>query len=252
VEVPQLQVIGLVGLPEVRPGDDLPAFIIEAARRQGTGLQDGDVLVVTQKVVSKAKGCLVDLKEVQPSDRARQVAKATGRDARLVEVILRESRRIVRQEGQVLITETKHGFVCANAGVDASNVGGGDLVALLPEDSDRSAEGIRRAIRERVGASVAVIVSDTFGRPWREGHTNVAVGVAGMSPVRDYVGQRDPFGYELRVSTMAVADELAGAAEPVMGKLSRIPVVIVRGFAFEPGAGTAQDLIRPPERDLFR
>jgi len=194
----------------------------------------------------------VDRKEVQPSARARQVAKATGRDPRLVEVILRESRRIVRQEGAVIITETKHGFVCANAGVDASNVGGGDLVALLPEDSDRSAEAIRQAIQGQAGVSVAVIISDTFGRPWREGHTNVAVGVAGMRPLRDYVGQRDPFGYELRVSTMAVADELAGAAEPVMGKLSRIPVVIVRGFAFEPGAGTAQELIRPPERDLFR
>jgi coenzyme F420-0:L-glutamate ligase/coenzyme F420-1:gamma-L-glutamate ligase len=251
-EVPQLQVIGLVGLPEVRPGDDLPSLIIEAARAQGTAVQDGDVLVVTQKVVSKAEGCLVDLAEVQPSERAREVAKATGRDPRLVEVILRESRRIVRQEGQVIITETKHGFVCANAGVDASNVGGGDLVALLPEDPDRSAESIRRAIQETAGVSVAVIVSDTFGRPWREGHTNVAVGVAGMSPVRDYVGQRDPFGYELRVSTMAVADELAGAAEPVMGKLLRIPVVIVRGLAFEPGAGTARELIRPPERDLFR
>ncbi len=251
-EVPQLQVIGLIGLPEIRPGDDLPALIIEAARAQGTGVRDGDVLVVTQKVVSKAEGCLVNLTEVQPSDRAREVAKATGRDVRLVEVILRESRRIVRQEGQVIITETKHGFVCANAGVDASNVGGGDLVALLPEDPDRSAESIRRVIQQKTGAVVAVIVSDTFGRPWREGHTNVAVGVAGMSPVRDYVGQRDPFGYELRVSTMAVADELAGAAEPVMGKLSRIPVVIVRGLAFEVGAGSAQELIRPPERDLFR
>jgi coenzyme F420-0:L-glutamate ligase/coenzyme F420-1:gamma-L-glutamate ligase len=252
VGAPQFQVIGIVGLPEVRPGDDLSALIIEAARKQGTGVQDGDVLVVTQKVVSKAEGCLVDLKEVRPSARARQVAKATRRDPRLVEVILRESRRIVCQEGAVLITETKHGFVCANAGVDASNVGGGDLVALLPEDPDRSAEAIRSAIQERAGASVAVVVSDTFGRPWREGHTNVAVGVAGMRPVRDYVGQRDPFGYELRVSTMAVADELAAAAEPVMGKLSRIPVVIVRGFAFEPGAGTARELIRPPERDLFR
>jgi len=251
-EAPQLHLIGLVGLPEIRPGDDLSSLIIEAARRQGTGVQDGDVLVVTQKVVSKAEGRLVDLKEVRPSARARRLAKATGRDPRLVEVILRESRRIVRQEGPVIITETKHGFVCANAGVDASNVGGGDLVALLPEDSDRSAEAIRQAVQEQAGVSVAVIISDTFGRPWREGHTNVAVGVAGMRPLRDYVGQRDPFGYELRVSTMAVADELAGAAEPVMGKLSRIPVVIVRGFAFEPGAGTAQELIRPPERDLFR
>jgi coenzyme F420-0:L-glutamate ligase/coenzyme F420-1:gamma-L-glutamate ligase len=251
-EVPQLQVIGLVGLPEIRRGDDLASLIIEAARAQGTGLQDGDVLVVTQKVVSKVEGRLVRLKEVQPSDRAREMAKATGRDARLVEVILRESRRIVRQEGQVIITETKHGFVCANAGVDASNVGGGDLVALLPEDPDRSAESIRQAIREKASVAVAVIVSDTFGRPWREGHTNVAVGLAGMSPVRDYVGQRDPFGYELRVSTMAVADELAGAAEPVMGKLSRVPVAIVRGFVFESGAGAARELIRPPERDLFR
>jgi coenzyme F420-0:L-glutamate ligase/coenzyme F420-1:gamma-L-glutamate ligase len=252
VEVPQLQVIGLVGLPEVRPGDDLPALIIEAAREQGTDVQDGDVLVVTQKVVSKVEGRLVNLGDVQPSAHAREVAKATGKDPRLVEVILRESRRIVRQEGPVLITETKHGFVCANAGVDASNVGGGELVALLPEDPDRSAEAMRRAIREKAGVSVAVVISDTFGRPWREGHTNVAVGLAGMKPLRDYVGQRDPFGYELRVSTMAVADELAAAAEPVMGKLSRIPVVIVRGFAFEPGAGTARELIRPPERDLFR
>jgi coenzyme F420-0:L-glutamate ligase/coenzyme F420-1:gamma-L-glutamate ligase len=251
-EVPQLQVIGLVGLPEVRPGDDLPSLIIEAARAQGTAIQDGDVLVVTQKVASKAEGRLVDLKDVQPSARALEVGKATGKDARLVEVVLRESRRIVRQEGPVLITETRHGFVCANAGVDASNVGGGDLVALLPEDPDRSAEFIRQAIQEKAGASVAVIISDTFGRPWREGHTNVAVGVAGMSPLRDYVGQRDPFGFELRVSTMALADELAAAAEPVMGKLSRIPVAIVRGLAFEPGAGTAQELIRPPERDLFR
>lgn len=251
-EVPQFQVIGLVGLPEVRPGDDLPRLIIEAARQQGTGIQDGDVLVITQKVISKAEGRLVHLTEVRPSARAREVAKATGRDPRLVEVILRESRRIVRQEGPVIITETKHGFVCANAGVDASNVGGGDLVALLPEDPDRSAESIRQAVQEKAGVSVAVIVSDTFGRPWREGHTNVAVGLAGMKPLRDYVGQRDPFGYELRVSTMAVADELAAAAEPVMGKLSRVPVVIVRGFAFEPGAGTVQELIRPPERDLFR
>ena len=251
-EVPQFQVIGLVGLPEVRPGDDLPSLIVEAARTQGTGIQDGDILVVTQKVVSKAEGRLVDLKDVQPSARAREVGKAAGKDARLVEVILRESRRIVRQEGPVLITETRHGFVCANAGVDASNVGGGDLVALLPEDPDRSAEAIRQTVQERAGVSVAVIISDTFGRPWREGHTNVAVGVAGMSPLRDYVGQRDPFGFELRVSTMAIADELAAAAEPVMGKLSRIPVAIVRGFVFEPGRGTAQELVRPPERDLFR
>ena len=249
---PEIEIIGLIGLPEVRPGDDLAALIVEAARRQGMSLEGGDVLVVTQKVVSKAEGRLVDLREVEPSPYAWELAARMGKDARLLEVILGESRRIVRQEGSVLITETKQGFVCANAGVDASNVGGGEMVSLLPEDPDRSAEGIRAAIGEKLGVAVAVIVSDTFGRPWREGHTNVAVGLAGMSPFLDYVGQADPHGYVLRVSTMAVADELAGAAELVMGKLSRVPVAIVRGFRYERAEGTARELVRPPERDLFR
>jgi len=249
---PEIEIIGLIGLPEVRPGDDLAALIIDAVRRQGMSLEGGDVLVVTQKVVSKAEGRLVDLREVEPSPYARELAARMGKDARLLEVILGESRRIVRQEGGVLITETKQGFVCANAGVDASNVGGGEMVSLLPEDPDRSAEGIRAAIGEKLGVAVAVIVSDTFGRPWREGHTNVAVGLAGMSPFLDYVGQADPHGYVLRVSTMAVADELAGAAELVMGKLSRVPVAIVRGFRYERAKGTARELVRPPERDLFR
>jgi coenzyme F420-0:L-glutamate ligase/coenzyme F420-1:gamma-L-glutamate ligase len=157
----------------------------------------------------------------------------------------------VRKAGPVLITETRHGFVCANAGVDTSNVGQG-LVALLPEDPDRSAEEIRSGVRERTGCEVAVVISDTFGRPWREGHTNVAVGVAGMAPFADYVGQVDPYGQELRVSTLAVADELAGAAELVMGKLSGVPVAIIRGYDYPKGHGTARDMIRPPERDLFR
>ncbi len=249
---PEIEIIGLIGLPEVRPGDDLAALIVEAVRRQGMSLEGGDVLVVTQKVVSKAEGRLVNLREVEPSPYARELAARMGKDARLLEVILGESRRIVRQEGSVLITETKQGFVCANAGVDASNVGGGEMVSLLPEDPDRSAEGIRAAIGEKLGVAVAVIVSDTFGRPWREGHTNVAVGLAGMSPFLDYVGQADPHGYVLRVSTMAVADELAGAAELVMGKLSRVPVAIVRGFDYQRAEGSARQLIRPEERDLFR
>jgi coenzyme F420-0:L-glutamate ligase/coenzyme F420-1:gamma-L-glutamate ligase len=168
-----------------------------------------------------------------------------------MELILRESRRIVRQAGPVLITETRHGYVCANAGVDASNVGQG-LVALLPEDPDRSATEIRIGLRERTGVEVAVVISDTFGRPWREGHTNVAVGIAGMGAFVDYVGQVDPYGYDLRVSTLAVADELAGAAELVMGKLSGVPVAIIRGYEYVKGSGTARDMIRPPERDLFR
>jgi len=249
---PQVQIIGVAGMPEVRPDDDLAALILEAARGQGVSIEDGDVLVVTQKIVSKAEGRLVDLRQVEPSPRAQEMAARTGKDARLLEVILRESRRIVRQERGVIICETKQGFICANAGVDTSNVGGG-VVALLPENPDESAERIRAAIREKkAGVSIAVIISDTFGRPWREGHTNVAIGVAGMSPVKDYVGQTDPHGYVLRVSTMAVADELAAAAELVMEKLSRVPVAIVRGFDYQRGEGSAQELIRPRERDLFR
>jgi len=248
----QVQIIAVADMPEVRTGDDLAALILEAVRGQGADIEDGDVLVVTQKIVSKAEGRLVALRQVEPSPHAWELAAQTGKDARLLEVILRESRRIVRQEGGVIICETEHGFVCANAGVDTSNVGGG-MVSLLPQNPDQSAERIRAAIQERkAGISVAVIISDTFGRPWREGHTNVAIGVAGMSPIKDYVGQRDPHGYVLRVSTMAVADELAAAAELVMGKLSRVPVAIVRGLDYQRAEGSARELIRPAERDLFR
>ena len=248
---PQVQIIGVAGMPEVRPGDDLAALILEAARGQGADVEDGDVLVVTQKIVSKAEGRLVDLRQVEPSAKAQEMAARTGKDARLLEVILGESQRIVRQERGVIICETKQGFVCANAGVDTSNVGGG-VVALLPQNPDQSAERIRAAIQEKKGTSIAVIISDTFGRPWREGHTNVAIGVAGMSAMKDYVGQTDPHGYVLRVSAMAVADELAAAAELVMEKLSRVPVAIVRGFDYQRAEGSARDLIRPRERDLFR
>lgn len=252
MEAPELRVIGLAGLPEVRPGDDISALILEAAERQGIRLRrTGDVVVVTQKIVSKAEGRVVALADVAPGPEAAMLAQETEKDPRVVELILRESRRIVRQAGPVLITETRHGFVCANAGVDASNVGQG-LVALLPEDPDRSAAEIRAGLRERTGLEVAVVISDTFGRPWREGHTNVAVGIAGMEAFADYVGQVDPYGYELRVSVLAVADELAGAAELVMGKLSGVPAAIVRGYEYPKGPGTARDMIRPAERDLFR
>jgi coenzyme F420-0:L-glutamate ligase/coenzyme F420-1:gamma-L-glutamate ligase len=248
---PELRVIGLAGLPEVRAGDGISALILEAADRQGMPLTASDVVVVTQKIVSKAEGRLIALADVAPGPEAARLAQETEKDPRLVELILRESRRIVRQAGPVLITETRHGFVCANAGVDASNVGQG-LVALLPEDPDRSAAEIRAGLLERSGLEVAVVISDTFGRPWREGHTNVAVGIAGMEPFVDYVGKMDPYGYELRVSVLAVADELAGAAELVMGKLSGVPAAIVRGYEYPRGRGTARDMIRPPERDLFR
>ncbi|TET98774.1 MAG: coenzyme F420-0:L-glutamate ligase [Dehalococcoidia bacterium] len=249
---PELRVIGLGGLPEVRPGDDIAALILEAAERQGIRLRrTGDVLVVTQKIVSKAEERVVALADVEPGPEAARLAQETEKDPRVVELILRESRRIVRQAGPVLITETRHGFVCANAGVDASNVGQG-LVTLLPEDPDRSAGEIRAGLREGAGLEVAVVISDTFGRPGREGHTNGAGGIAGMEAFVDYVGRMDPYGYELRVSTLAVADELAGAAELVMGKLSGVPAAIVRGYAYPKGSGTARDMIRPAERDLFR
>lgn len=243
-------IIPLRGLPEVRPGDDLAALIVSAARGE-PGIRNGDVVVVTQKIVSKAEGRVVPLDAVDPSPEALRLAAETEKDPRLVELILRESVRIVRQRGPVLITETRHGFVCANAGIDASNVGSG-VVSLLPEDPDRSAQEIRGGVRKATGADVAVIISDTFGRPWREGHTNVAVGLAGMLPFADYVGQVDPYGYELRVSTLAVADELAAAAELVMGKLDGVPVAIVRGYSYPRGDGSARQMVRPPEKDLFR
>lgn len=248
---PEIRIIGLSGMPEMRDDDDVAALIIEAAGR-GPGIESGDVVVVTQKIVSKAEGRLVSLDSVTPSAEAERLAVETEKDPRLVELILRESNGIVRQRGPVLITETRHGFVCANAGIDASNVGPAGIVCLLPEDPDRSAQAIRAAIKARTGADVAVVISDTFGRPWREGHTNVAVGVAGMLPFADYVGQVDPHGYELRVSTLAVADELAAAAELVMGKLDGVPAAIVRGYPYPRGEGTARQMVRDREKDLFR
>jgi coenzyme F420-0:L-glutamate ligase / coenzyme F420-1:gamma-L-glutamate ligase len=247
----EIRVIPIPGLREVRAGDNLAALIVDAAR-SGAGIQSGDVIVITQKIVSKAEGRVVALADVTPSAEAERLAIETEKDQRLVELILRESNRIVRQSGPILITETKHGFVCANAGIDASNVGPEGLVSLLPEDPDRSASAIRAAILERTGAQVAVIITDTFGRAWREGHTNVAIGLAGMLPFVDYVGQTDPHGYELRVSTLAVADELAAAGELVQGKLDRVPVAIIRGYAYPRGEGNARELVRDAERDLFR
>jgi coenzyme F420-0:L-glutamate ligase/coenzyme F420-1:gamma-L-glutamate ligase len=247
----EIRVIPLLSLPEVREGDDVARMIIEVAGSE-PGISNGDVLVVTQKVVSKAEGRVVRLDSVTPSAEAERLAAATEKDPRLVELILRESASIVRQRGPILITETRHGFVCANAGIDASNVGPEGTVCLLPVDPDASARRIRAFVREATGAEVAVIISDTFGRAWREGHTNVAVGLAGMLPFADYVGQTDPFGYELRVSTLCVADELAGAAELVQNKLDGVPVAIVRGFDYPKGEGSARQIIRAKENDLFR
>ncbi len=246
-----ITVLPIRGIPEVRAGDDVAAQIIAAAKA-GPGIEEGDVLVVTQKIVSKAEGRVVSLNDVTPSPAAEKLASETEKDPRLVELILRESRGVVRQRGPVLITETRHGFICANAGIDASNVGTSDLVCLLPEDPDASARGIRDAVLAATGIEVPVIISDTFGRPWREGHTNVAIGVAGMLPFVDYVGQIDAHGYELRVTTICAADELAAAAELVQNKLDAVPVAIVRGYPYPKGEGSAQQIVRDREKDLFR
>jgi coenzyme F420-0:L-glutamate ligase/coenzyme F420-1:gamma-L-glutamate ligase len=248
---PRYEVIGIEGIPEVRPGDDIARLIVEAARRQGTPLAAGDLLVVGQKIVSKAEGRLVRLADVTPSPVAQSMAAGLARDARLVEVILRESRRVVRMDQGVLITETHHGWVCANAGVDQSNVDA-DCVALLPEDPDRSARDLREAIRALAGLELSVIVADTFGRPWREGLTNVAIGLAGFAPIRSYLGERDPAGRPLQATILALADELAAAAEPVMGKLDRIPAAIVRGLRLAASEEGSRPLLREPARDLFR
>ncbi len=246
-----ITIFGLEGIPIIKAGDDLGEIIVRAAERQGVGIEEGDVVVVTQKIVSKAEGRLLNLDEVEPSSFAVEVAKSSGKDPRHVEAILRETRRIVKMKGHVLIMETRHGFVCANAGVDLSNVGGG-LASLLPEDPDESARGIRRRIMELTGKEIAVIITDTWGRPWRLGQVDFAIGVAGMKPLKDYRGEKDPFGYELTATNIAVADELAAAAELAKGKLNGIPVVIIRGYEYPKGDGRAVDLNRPIEEDLFR
>ena len=248
---PRFEVIGIEGLPEIQPGDDLGSLIVEEASRRSTPLRPGDMIVVSQKIVSKAEGRLIRLADVTPSPAAEAMARELGRDPRLVELILSESRRVVRMDKGILIVETHHGFVCANAGVDQSNVAAG-MAALLPEDTDRSAQTIRERLNRLTGLDLAVIIADTFGRPWREGLTNVAIGVAGFYPTKSYLGEKDPAGHTLQATVLAVADELAGAAEIVMGKLDRIPAAIVRGFTGERGEATVKSLLRDPSRDLFR
>lgn len=248
---PRFETIGIEGIPEVRPGDPIAELILTAAERQGTPVIADDVLVIGQKIVSKAEGRLVRLADVTPSPIATAMAAELNRDARLVEVILRESRRVVRMDKGVLIVETHHGWICANAGVDQSNVER-DTVALLPEDGDRSARALRDRIRALARVEVGVIIADTFGRPWREGLTNVAIGVAGLAPLKSYLGAQDPAGHTLQATILARADELAGAAELVMGKLDRIPAAIIRGLALPPGEDGSKPLLRDPARDLFR
>jgi coenzyme F420-0:L-glutamate ligase / coenzyme F420-1:gamma-L-glutamate ligase len=236
----------VIGLPEVTPGDDLAGLLAERA-----DLADGDILVVAQKVVSKAEGRLRDMREITPGIQALEIAQRNGSDPRQVQAVIDESVRLVRTE-RVIIAETRHGFICANAGVDHSNVPGGEILCLLPVDPDASAARLRERLRELTGRTVAVIISDTFGRAWRIGIQNVALGVAGMPAVVDYRGRDDDFGRTMVGTVVAIADELAGAAELAMGKTDRVPAVVIRGYRVEGDPGTGRQLIRPPEEDMFR
>lgn len=249
-----IQIIGIEGLPIIKAGDNLAELICNAAKRQGTPIQDGDVIVVTHVIVSRAEGNTLNLDTVTPSTFAKNIAEQFEKDPAMVEVVLRESKSVVRMDRGILITESKHGFVCANSGVDKSNVPGDKVVALLPENPDASAARIRNEIRRLTGCDVAVIISDTHGRPLREGEINVAIGVAGIKPIRDRRGEKDLFGYVLRVKQTAIADELTSAAELVIGQADEgIPAAIIRGYNYPKSEDArATELIMPKEKDLFR
>lgn len=246
----ELRVIPISVAEEIRPGDSLADTILRSLRRRR--LQAGDILVVKHKIVSKSEGRIVDLATIQPSAESVAWAKQYGLDSRVIELALRESRSVIRRKNGVLITETHHGFLCANSGVDVSNVSGGEQALLLPEDADRSAAKLHRELRKRTGLTIPVIITDSFGRPWREGLTEFAIGVAGMKPLRDDRGRSDPHGYKLKASIEGVADELACAAGLVCGKFNRTPACIVRGFHYQPATGGVLPLLRPAATDLFR
>lgn len=248
----EVRLIAIAVADEIKPGDSIADLLLDSMRRRRLRFQAGDILVVKHKIVSKSEGQFVDLSTIEPSDDSVAWAKQYDLDARVIELALRESRAVIRRKNGVLITETRHGFLCANSGVDVSNVSGGEQAILLPEDADRSAANLRRALKKRTGLSIPVIITDSFGRPWREGLTEFAIGIAGMKPLRDDRGRRDPYGYKLKASVEAVADELACAAGLVCGKLNRAPACIVRGFTHQAGAGRVRDLLRPAASDLFR
>ena len=248
-----IQIIPIRVSAEAGLYDDLNTMILEATSQDSQiQIQDGDILVVTHKIISKIEGRIVDLASVKPSAKAIRMAKEHDKDPRLIELVLKESTRILRAKNGIIITETKHGFVCANAGVDQSNVKG-DTAVLLPVAPDRSARRLKDEVKKRIGKEVAVVISDTFGRPFRNGQTNVAIGIAGIDPIKSYIGTRDMYGKELRVSEIAVVDEIASAAELVMGKTQGTPVAIVRGYKFEKAAkSSVKSLLRTRKLDLFR
>jgi coenzyme F420-0:L-glutamate ligase / coenzyme F420-1:gamma-L-glutamate ligase len=248
---PGIQVLPIKGIPEIHPGDSLGAILTGALQQSGILAAESDVIVIAQKIVSKAEGQVVRLDSIEPSEKAKRWADEHHKDARMVELVLRQTRRIVRMERGVLIVETHHGFVCANAGVDVSNTPPG-TATLLPKDPDRTARELVAEFSKTFGVAIAVIVSDTFGRPWREGLTNVAIGVAGIAPLIDYRGLKDSSNRPLQATIIALADELASAAELVMGKLNGVPAAIIRGFHYRSRQGSGRDLLRAPDQDLFR
>jgi len=256
VSLPQITLTAIPEIPLIQPGDDIAAILLERLRRAEMVLQDGDVLVLCQKIVSKAEGRAVELEDVFPSQEARALAEETGKDPRLVQLILDEARKVLRKRPQLIIAEHRLGWICANAGIDRSNVahrGKDGAVLLLPSDPDRSAQGIRQRIYAATGSEVAVIINDTHGRPFRNGAVGVAIGIAGMSALSDLRGQPDLFGYQLQTSVLGTADEIASAASLLMGQTDEgRPAILVRGAPVRPGEGRASDLQRPEEQDLFR
>ncbi len=248
----QLTIVPIPLVGDIKPGDSLADKLLQSLRQHKRAFEPGDILVVKHKIVSKAEGRTVDLATIEPSDTSIAWAQKYKLDARVIELALRESRDIIRSKNGVLITETRHGFICANSGVDVSNVDGGSHALLLPTDPDRSARKLHRELKKRTKLLIPVLITDTFGRPWREGLVDVCIGLAGMKALRDDRGRRDPHGYTLHASLEAVADELAGAAGLVCGKLNRTPACIIRGFPYEPAVGRARDLLRPAASDLFR
>jgi coenzyme F420-0:L-glutamate ligase/coenzyme F420-1:gamma-L-glutamate ligase len=248
----EIRLIPICFADDILPGASIADNLLEAVHRNRQKFQAGDILVVKHKIISKAEGCLVDLETIKPSPESTAWAERYDLDPRVIELALRESRAVIRRQNGVLITETQHGFLCTNSGIDVSNVDGGNTALLLPEDPDSSADNLRRALKKLTRLTIPVIITDSFGRPWREGLTEFAIGIAGIKPLRDDRGRRDPKGYRLKASVEAIADELACAAGLVCGKLNRTPACIIRGFAFVPGAGSIKDLLRPAATDLFR
>lgn len=248
----ELRIVPLAIADEIQPGDSIANHLLASLKKRHLSFQPGDIIIVKHKIISKSEGRLVDLSTIQPSSASIAWAKQYDLDARVIELAMRESRVIIRRANGVLITETHHGFLCANSGIDVSNVNGGRHALLLPKDPDRSAAKLHREIRKRTGLKIPVIITDSFGRPWREGLVDLCIGIAGMKALCDDRGRRDPHGYKLRASVEAVADELACAAGLVCGKLKRIPACLVRGFRYEPAAGSTRDLLRPAAADLFR